>query len=310
MKLRTSTIQRTADGRLAWPMTNSLSSSTPTNVLVLGGTGRTGSRIASRLAQRGVHTTIASRRATVPFLWEDRSTWDDTLHGSAAAYVCYSPDLAFDGVAGLIAEFAYRARQLGVRRLVLLSGRGEEGARASEEAVQNIAPEWTIVRSSWFAQNFSESFLLGPVLRGRLVVPAGDVTEPFVDLDDLAEIASAALVGEGHVGRIYEVTGPRLLSFHDVAEELSAAAGRLIEYSPSTADDFVDDVAQDGIPPEDAQPLAGLFTTVLDGRNSSITPDLELALGRPATDFAEYARRAASSGVWMAQQAATPQVQK
>lgn len=273
---------------------------TDTHVLVLGGTGRTGGRIARRLHDRGVQARVASRQGEPPFVWDDRATWDATLRGASSAYVCYSPDLAFPGVAELIAEFAERARILGVNRLVLLSGRGEEGARASERAVQDTAAEWTIVRSSWFAQNFSEHFLLGPVLRGRLILPAGDVLEPFIDLDDLAEIATAALVDDGHAGAVYEVTGPRLLSMHDVAAEISTATERRIDYAPSTAEDFVADVALDGIPHDDAYPLAELFVSILDGRNASVTTDLESALGRPATDFADYARRTAASGVWHA----------
>lgn len=195
-----------------------------------------------------------------------------------------------------MAEFAQRARELGVNRLVLLSGRGEEGAQASERAVQDTAPEWTIVRSSWFAQNFSEHFLLGPVLRGRLVLPAGDVVEPFIDLEDLADLATAALIDDGHTNTVYEVTGPRLLSMHDVAAEISTATGRRIAYAPSTAEEFVADLALDGIPNDDAQSLAVLFEEILDGRNSSVTTDLESALGRAPRDFADYARRTAA--VW------------
>lgn len=271
---------------------------THTNVLVLGGTGRTGRRIVRRLRDRGIPTRVASRRGSSPFRWEDRSTWDAALRGASAAYLCYSPDLAFPGVAELIGEFAQRARSLEVNRLVLLSGRGEEGARASEKAVQETAAEWTIIRSSWFAQNFSEHFLLGPVLRGRLVLPAGDVSEPFIDLEDLAEVATDALAGDGHFNTVHEVTGPRLLSMHEVAAGISEAVGRDVEYVPSTAAEFVADVARDGVPHDEALPLAELFESILDGRNASITTDLESALGRPATDFTDYARRAAASGAW------------
>ncbi|WP_167138498.1 NmrA family transcriptional regulator [Diaminobutyricimonas sp. TR449] len=271
---------------------------TENTVLVLGGTGRTGQRIVNRLHARGIPTRIGSRSAVQPFDWDDPSTWDAALTGVSAAYVCYSPDLAFPGVSEMIADFAQHARRRDVRRLVILSGRGEEGALASEQAIQQATDEWTVVRSSWFAQNFSEHFLLGPVLRGRLLLPAGTVREPFVDLDDLADVATTALVDDGHAGRVYELTGPRLLSLADVADELSRATGRSIEYVPSTPAEFVADVAADGIPSEEAAPLAELFESILDGRNESLTGDLEAALGRPATDFAEYARRAAASGVW------------
>lgn len=268
------------------------------NVLVLGGTGRTGGRIVRNLHERGIQTRVASRQEKTPFVWEDRSTWDTALFGATAAYICYSPDLAFPGVSELIGEFSEQARNLGVNRLVLLSGRGEEGALASEKAVQKSAEEWTVIRSSWFAQNFSEHFLLGPVLRGRLVLPAGDVLEPFIDIDDLAEIASKALIEQGHTGTVYEVTGPRLLSMCDVAAEISAATGHRIDYVPSTPEEFVADVSLDGIPRDDAQPLAELFESILDGRNASVTDDLEAALGRPGTDFTEYARRVAAHGTW------------
>ncbi|POH58114.1 NmrA family transcriptional regulator [Arthrobacter glacialis] len=271
---------------------------TTQRVLVLGGTGRTGARIVRRLAERAVPTRVASRQGEYPFVWEDRATWDAALKGASSAYLCYSPDLAFPGVVELIAEFAQRARELGVNRLVLLSGRGEEGAQASERAVQTTAAEWTIVRSSWFAQNFSEHFLLGPVLRGRLVLPAGDVVEPFIDLEDLAELATAALIEDGHANTVYEVTGPRLLSMHDVAAEISAATGRSIDYAPSTAEEFMADLARDGIPRDDTQALAELFEEILDGRNATVTSDLESALGRPCRDFADYARRTATSNVW------------
>ena len=284
-------IQNPAIDVLARAMTNS-------PVLVLGGTGRTGRRITERLRSRGVPTRAASRRSAHPFDWAQPSTWDAALSGVGTAYVCYSPDLAFPGVSDLMAQFADRARAHRVRRLVLLSGRGEQGARASERAIQQSGLDWTIVRSSWFAQNFSEHFLLGPVQRGRLVLPAGEVREPFVDLDDLADLAAAALTEEQHAGRLYEITGPRLLSMTDVAAELSAATGRQICYQSCTPAEFVADVTADGIPTPEAEPLADLFQEVLDGRNATLTEDLEMALGRPSTDFADYARRVAATGLW------------
>jgi uncharacterized protein YbjT (DUF2867 family) len=271
---------------------------TNSTILVLGGTGRTGRRVTERLRSRGLATRVASRRSARPFDWAQPATWDAALSGTDAAYVCYSPDLAFPGVSDLIAQFADRARAHQVHRLVLLSGRGEEGARASERAIHQSAADWTIIRSSWFAQNFSEHFLLGPVRRGLLVLPAGDVQEPFVDLDDLADLATSALVDDGHAGRVYEITGPRLLSMAEVAVELSNATGRQIRYRPSTPAEFVADAAADGIPAWEAEPLADLFQEVLDGRNASLTEDLETALGRSPADFSAYARRVAATGLW------------
>ena len=274
---------------------------TPALVLVTGGTGRTGARLVRRLLDRRVAVRIGSRHAPAPFDWHDPNSWRGALDGVTAAYICYSPDLAFPGASELIARFAKAAADAGVHRLVLLSGRGEDGARAAEESVQRCGLEWTVLRCSWFAQNFSEHFLLGPVRRGRLLLPAdGGVAEPFLDLEDLAEVAADSFTTDQHVNRLLELTGPRLLTLQDVAAELSAATGRPVAFLPCTPEEFAADLATDGVPVAEALPLAGLFTEILDGRNASLTPDLARALNRNPTDFSEYAARTASTRVWAA----------
>ncbi|OOL30893.1 hypothetical protein GQ85_16985 [Rhodococcus rhodochrous] len=268
-------------------------------VLVTGGTGRTGARLARHLVDRQVPVRIGSRRAPVPFEWHDSAAWSSALDGVGAAYLCYSPDLAFPGVPELIAAFAEAAAAAEVHRLVLLSGRGEDGARAAEDAVRAGGLEWTILRCAWFAQNFSEHFLLPPVRRGWLLLPAdGSIAEPFLDLDNLAEVAADALTGHRHLHRVLELTGPRLLTLTEIATELSAATGHTIEFIPCTADEFAADLAQDGLGADDALALAGLFTEILDGRNTWLTVDLAQALGRQPTDFTDYAARTAATGVW------------
>ena len=270
-------------------------------VLITGGTGRTGARLVRRLVDRGVAVRIGSRSAPVPFDWHDSTTWRPALEGVRAAYLCYSPDLAFPGASALIADFVEAAEQAGVHRLVLLSGRGENGARAAEDAVRMGGMQWTVLRCSWFAQNFSEHFLLGPVRRGRLLLPAdGTIAEPFLDLEDLADVAVDSFTSDRHVGRLLELTGPRLLTLHDVAAELSAATGRQIVFVPCTAGEFATDLANDGIPAGEALPLAELFTEILDGRNSSVSAHLAQALNRAPTDFSTYSSRTANTGLWAA----------
>jgi uncharacterized protein YbjT (DUF2867 family) len=270
-----------------------------TDILLTGGTGRTGARLAHRLEARGERVRIGSRRAPTPFDWHDPDTWTANLRGARAVYLCYSPDLAFPGALEAVTGLAQRAAESGVRRLVLLSGRGEPAARAAEEAVAGIGVEWAVLRCAWFAQNFSEHFLLGPVRRGRLLLPAdAAVGEPFLDLDDLADVAADALVGTEHLGRVLELTGPRLLTMRDVVDELSAATGRRIDFEACTPDEFADDLALDGMAREESLELAALFTDILDGRNASLSPDLERALGRRATDFGAYATRTAAAGTW------------
>ncbi|MFE4911663.1 NAD(P)H-binding protein [Streptomyces sp. NPDC056652] len=262
--------------------------------LVIGGTGKTGRKVAERLAGKGLPVRIGSRTADRPFVWEDPATWAGALEGVGAVYITYYPDLGFPGAAEVVSEFSAFAVARGARRLVLLSGRGEEGAQAAEEKMKASGADWTVVRASWFNQNFNESFFLEPVLAGELALPTGDAVEPFVDTDDIADVAVAALTGDQHIGKTYELSGPRLLSFQDVATELSKATGREISYIPVSIDDYRAALAEHGQPVE----FADLFGLILDGRNAFLVHGVEEALGRKPRDFSDFARDAAASGVW------------
>lgn len=266
--------------------------------LVLGGTGKTGRRVAERLERRGLSTRIASRHASPAFDWEQQQGWDAVLDGVSAAYISYAPDLAIPGAADAIAAFMDRAVARGLRRVVLLSGRGEEEAQHCEGIVRDAGIDWTVVRASWFCQNFSEGAFLDMVLAGEVSLPAGDVPEPFVDANDIADVAVAALTEDGHAGRVYEVTGPRMLTFREAVAELARASGRDIRYRQIPRETFSAVVSGSGAPDDIAWLLDYLFATVLDGRNAHLADGVQRALGREATDFAEYARRVAAAGVW------------
>ena len=266
--------------------------------LILGGTGKTGRRIAASLQAKGVPTRIGSRSATPAFDWHHEAGWDACLQDVEAVYINYAPDLAMPGATDAIQAFVDRAKRHGVKRLVLLSGRGEAEAQACERIVQESGVEWTIVRASWFNQNFSEGAFLDMVVDGQITLPAGDIAEPFVDVDDIAEVAVAALTEPGHAGEVYEVTGPRLMTFADIATELSNATGREITYISVPHDAFVAGVKESGAPKEVVWMLDYLFNTVLDGRNAHLTDGIQRALGRPPKDFAEYAKAIAATGLW------------
>ena len=266
--------------------------------LILGGTGKIGRRVTDRLSVRGLPVRIGSRSSTPTFDWEDQSTWARSVKSVHAAYVTYSPDLAFPGAAEKVETFANLAVKNGVRRLVLLSGRNEEGAQRAEAAVRDSGAEWTIVRSSFFHQNFSEGFWLDSVLSGELAVPAGYVSEPFVDADDVADIVVAALTENKHVGQLYEVTGPRLLTFADVAAEIANVSGRKVRYVPVSTNQFKYSLMESGLPAEFATNLTDLFANVLDGRGSYLTKGVERVLDRKPRDFRNYARDVAAAGIW------------
>jgi uncharacterized protein YbjT (DUF2867 family) len=266
--------------------------------LVLGGTGKTGRRVADQLKNRGVQTRIASRSADLPFDWNDQSNWNEVLRDVTTVYISYAPDLAIPGATDAIRGFVRKAVEQGVQRLVLLSGRGEDEAQACERIIQDAGVEWTVVRASWFNQNFSEGEFLGMVLDGAITLPAGNIPEPFVDVNDIADVAVAALTEEGHSGEIYEVTGPRMLTFTEVAQEISQAAGREVSFIQIPKETFAGAIEDSGAPEEIAWLLDYLFDTVLDGRNSYVCDGVQRALGREPVDFAEYASRIAASGIW------------
>jgi uncharacterized protein YbjT (DUF2867 family) len=266
--------------------------------LVIGGTGKTGRRVAERLAARGVPTRIGSRSSELPFDWEKEATWGPALQNVVSVYVTYFPDLVVPAALDDIRAFSKLAVESGVKRLVLLSGRGEDEAQRCERLVQESGAEWTIVRASWFAQNFSEAFLLEPLLGGVLALPAGSVGEPFVDAEDIADVAVAALTEDGHSGQLYEVTGPRLLTFAEAVAEIAKATGRDISYVQISNEEFSSQMAEHGVPEDVIGLITYLFDTVLDGRNSSMTDGVQRALGRPPRDFADYARDTAATGIW------------
>ena len=267
--------------------------------LVIGATGKTGRRVAERLRARDVPVRAGSRSGEPPFDWDDRSTWGAALDGATSAYVSFYPDLAVPGAPEAIAALAEAALGSGTRRLVLLSGRGEEEAQRSEQALQaSGVPEWTIVRCSWFNQNFSEGYFLDSLLAGELALPAGAVAEPFVDVEDIADVATAALTEDGHAGRLYELTGPRLLTFEEAVGEIAAAAGRPIRYAEVPLDAWMAEMAEEGVPEDVLSLLGFLFSEVLDGRNAQLTNGVQEALGREPRDFRDFARATAATGLW------------
>ncbi|MGW7074028.1 NmrA family NAD(P)-binding protein [Streptomyces sp. NPDC054866] len=268
-------------------------------VLVTGASGKTGRRVAEAAEAAGFTVRAASRSGAVRFDWYDPSTWEDALRGADAAYLAYQPDVGAPGAGEAVGALARQAVALGVRRIVLLSARGEDQAEPTERAVRESGAEWTVVRASWFAQNLSEGHLLDGMREGELVFPAGEVLEPFIDTRDIADVVVAVLrPNSGYEGRVVEVSGPRLLSFRDAVAEIAAAAGREIRYVPVSAREYGGALAEFGVPEEETEFLIELFETNLDGRNAHLSEGVREILGRAPRDFADFAREHAA--VWKA----------
>lgn len=258
--------------------------------------------MAQRLDAAGHRTRVLSRSTAPRFDWTDPSTLPIALDGADAAYLAYHPDVSFPGAAAAVRRVAETAADRGVQRLVLLSGRGEPDAEPAERALRTVAteagPSWTVVRCAWFMQNFSEHFLLDGVMAGTIALPAGAVREPFVDLEDVADVVVRALTEPGHGGLTYDLTGPELLDFSEAARCLEDAVGRPVHYVDVAPEAYAESARAAGVPEEEVGPLTDLFSRVLDGHNAVLTPDLSAVLGRRGGTFADFARRTAASGVW------------
>lgn len=267
-------------------------------ILVLGATGKTGSRVAARLQQQGVAIRAGHRGAAIPFDWEDSGSWQPALQDVKKVYLSFQPNLAVPGAIDTVERFCRQAVTGGVQKIVLLSGRGEDEARQAEEVVERSGADWTILRASWFMQNFSESFILDELLNGTVYLPPGEIPEPFIDADDIADAAVAALTQPGHSNTVYELTGPRLMTFEQAISEIAAASGREIHYRQVPIADYVGYLREAQLPEEMVSLLEYLFNTVLDGRNASLTDGVQRSLGRPARDFSAYAADTATRGIW------------
>jgi uncharacterized protein YbjT (DUF2867 family) len=267
-------------------------------ILIIGKHAKTGSRVNQRLQTLGYATRPVSRSTQPAFDWQNPATWRPAIEGTRAAYVTYQPDLAVPGAESTIRAFVRVAAEAGLEHIVLLSGRGEEGAERAEAILKASGLSWNIVRASWFCQNFSESFMLEGIMAGELILPAGDIVEPFIDADDIADVAVAALTEPRHRNKLFEVTGPRALTFAQCIQEMSAALGRPLKYTCVPIDAYINALREQGVPEDLQWLLRELFSVVFDGRNSHVMPGVEEVLGRPATDFKTWVQKTLESGVW------------
>lgn len=266
--------------------------------LVLGATGKTGQRVVSRLQGLNQPIRPGSRKTTPTFDWTQPASCDACLEAVSSVYLSYPSDLPIPGSNDTIAAFVDTAKRHGVRRLVLLTGRGEADTHDWEGIIQRSGLEWTIIRASWFCQNFSEGAFADMVQAGCITLPAGNIPDPFVDINDIADVAVAALTQPHHGGEIYELTGPRLLTFADAAAELSLALDCPIEYQQIPHEVFLATVAESRAPQHVVWLMDHLFGTVLDGRNAFVADGVRRALGRPPKDFADFAREFANLTTW------------
>lgn len=244
---------------------------------------------------------MAARRSPTRFDWRDEGTWSDAVSEVSGVYIV--PNEAPGGVEQL-AAFAGRAVDAGARRLVLLSARewadtGYQEGLAREEIVETAGAGWTILRPVWFAQNFSEEpFLAQGITEGELVFGTGDGRHPFIDAEDIAAVAAAALTEDGHDGQHYELTGPRAITTAEAVETIAAALARPVRAHAASADEYLAYLAERYYSIEGAQGSVAMSELIRSGQDARLSDGVQQALGRPPRDFADYARAAVAAGAW------------
>lgn len=269
------------------------------NILVIGGTGKTGRKVVQKLQAQNQIVRIGSRNQDPAFDWQNPTTWTKALEGMEKVYVTFQPDLAVPGALEAIEAITKQAKQSGIKKIVLLSGKGEREAELCEQVVIHSGIDYTIIRASWFNQNFSESFFLDPILAGHVALPQAEARVPYVDTDDIADVAVEVLMNEIHNGQVYQLTGPRLLTFTDVVKEIAHATNRTIHFTPISLSDYTKMLEEFQVPADYIWLIKYLFSEVLAAKgNDVVTNDIEKVLGRRPKDFSEYVQETAITGVW------------
>ena len=269
------------------------------NILVIGGTGKTGKRIVKLLNNLGHQVRVGSRKGTPAFDWHHPEGWSAAVEGIEAIYISYQPDLAVPGALEAIEALVKVAKKSHVKKLVLLSGKGEREAQLCEQLVIHSGLDYAIVRANWFNQNFSENFLVEGILKGHVALPFAEAKIPFVDANDIAEVAVSALTEDQHNGKIYELTGPEGLTFEEAVSLISKASGREIQFTGISVKAYVAAMRQQNVPEDFIWLIEYLFTEVLGNPdNSEITNDIEKVLGRKPIGFKEYVEKTVSTGIW------------
>ena len=269
------------------------------NILVIGGTGKTGRKVVEGLKQLNQFVRVGSRSESPSFEWNDPTSWPKVLEGMDKVYIVYHPDLAVPGAVESIQRLTEAAKKAGVRKAVLLSGKGEKEAERSEQVVAGSGLDYTLVRASWFNQNFNESFLLDPILAGHVALPMPDARIPFVDTGDIAEVVVKVLMDDAHNSKTYEITGPRAMSFEEVVRDISQGTGRDLKYQAVSLEEYSGMMKAAGVPSDYIWLFDYLFREVLSKKsNQVVTSDVERVLGRKPTDFSYYVQKTAKTGVW------------
>ncbi|HEX4224687.1 MAG TPA: NAD(P)H-binding protein [Pseudonocardiaceae bacterium] len=264
-------------------------------VLVIGSTGTTGSRVAAGLAARDVPVRLATRTPRRPgqvrFDWTDPDTHRSALHGADAVYLIAPIGVA--DPAPLVEPLLHDAVEAGVRRIVLLSSSAitdeTPGLGALPRQVRTIIPEWTVLRPSWFMNNFTGDHPVADGVRtGEIVTATGSGRVGFVDAEDIAAVAVRALTDRQPHNTDHLITGPDALSYDDAAAIITEVTGRPVAHRAVGVAELLGRLS--AYPPDFAAILAALDVAIGAGAEDRVTETVTRVTGRPPRDFRAFVR--------------------
>jgi uncharacterized protein YbjT (DUF2867 family) len=268
--------------------------------LILGGSGRTGSLVATYLTDHGVQARTASRHGSDLFFdWDDPTTYAQALAQTDRVYLV-TPVMRVR-YATQVAAFLDQAEAAGVRHVTLLSTYNGDRAPLNVDiaAVETHltgrqAFTHTILRPAWVMQNFIDDHL--PIINGTLAVPSGGGAEAFIDAIDIAAVAAETLLHpEAHADAEYALTGPEAITFDDIAATITTASGQPVTYQDVDQQTWINAAIAAGVPADYTPMLRWLTGAIIAGEGSTPTADIETVIGRPATSFHAFAERHATA---------------
>jgi uncharacterized protein YbjT (DUF2867 family) len=260
--------------------------------LILGGTGKVGRRLVDSLARAGHQARPASRHSAPHFDWNDPATWTTALAGAEGLFIV-GPGSATDWSPRLTQLLA-AAQSVDVQRAVLLSARGVEflpdGAVARAEHALRCGPlPWTILRPTHFAQNFSEAMFVPR--DGVIRAPVGAGREPFIDVAEVADVASAVLASGGYDGATLPLSGPQGVSFPEAAQILTSAWGTPIRFEDESDDAHISRLHAAGTPEGYIQWRMAMLGGIRRGADAYLSDGVQQVLGRRPTGLRGWALR-------------------
>lgn len=268
------------------------------SVLITGGTGKTGRRLATRLLAQNVRFRIAARHPQVgdPFDWSVRESWPAALDGVSSVYLVPPPS---GDVAAMI-DFIRLATDQGVRRFVLLSASllpaGGPGAGQVHAWLRDNAAEWVVLRPSWFMQNFSEGLHRATIMaEDRIYSATADGRVAFISADDIAAVACVAITGADALNTDLILTGPAAITYDEAAAFISEALGREVVHNRISAEALAARYRERGMPAATAQILAGMDTMIAAGAEDRITPNVAAVTGVAPEPFVHFCQTSASA---------------